>query len=275
MKTCEKVKLFRELHRKDKPMVLLNIWSVESAKALTSTNIKLVPTGSYAMADNYGYEDGENMPFEEIVTYISQLQPYENFITVDIESGYATNLSELEKNIITLTENGVVGINIEDKVKGTSSLFNINEQCQRISFIRKVCEKIGSDIFINVRTDTYFMGDILSNNLSDECLHQTLTRMKAYGEAGADGVFVPGLTNKEHIQSITNSSIVPINLMLDIKKDNMVDYLNLGVARISFGPSLYFSYNESADKDLDKFYKNILNKLNSYHENNQIELLMT
>ncbi|WLR42271.1 isocitrate lyase/phosphoenolpyruvate mutase family protein [Bacillus carboniphilus] len=274
MDTSQKVKVFRELHNKSRPLVLLNIWSVESAKALTSHTIKLVATGSYAMAVHYGYEDGENMPFEEIITYINQMQPNENFITVDIESGYASNLYELEKNIVKLIEIGVVGLNIEDKVSGESTLYNVQDQCEKIAHIREVCKKLNSDIFINLRTDKYFMGDSSKNNLSEECLKQTLIRIMAYEEAGADCIFIPGLNNKKHIFKLANSVNVPINVMLDINRDNIIDYLNLGIGRISFGPSLYFSYNNKGNKDMNHFYENVLNSLTSYQRNNQIELLM-
>ncbi|WP_128894831.1 isocitrate lyase/PEP mutase family protein [Longirhabdus pacifica] len=275
MNTKQKVKHFRGMHQKNKPIVLLNIWSVESAEALASHHIKLIPTGSYAMADYYGYEDGENMPFEEIVTYIKQMQPSKNYITVDIESGYAKNLHELEKNITTLIENGVVGINIEDKIKGTGTLHSAADQCEKIACIREVCKKMNSDMFINVRTDTYFTGNITENNANDACLEQTLSRIRAYSDAGADCIFIPGLNNSNHILNITNNSTVPINVMLDIKKDTIMDYFNLGVARISFGPSLYFLYQEYKDKNMNYFYEDILRHLNRYQIDNQIELLMT
>lgn len=268
----EKTKLFRSLHKKNKPVVLLNIWNVESAKGLTHKNINLIPTGSYAMADYYGYEDGEKMPFKDILKYASEMNTEDNIVTIDIESGYASSLSELEENIKLLIQEGVSGINLEDKINGSNFIYSLKEQCARISCIRSACKKMNSDIFLNARTDMYFSGDIEKNNYNEKTLNQTLNRIKAYEKAGADGIFIPGLKNKEHIKIITNSTKLPINLMLDIKNDSINDYFKLDVARISFGPSLYFLYNESDENDIEKFCDIVLNNLNSYYENNQIEL---
>ncbi|MBO0473760.1 isocitrate lyase/phosphoenolpyruvate mutase family protein [Enterococcus ureasiticus] len=263
---------FRNAHRKDKPLVLLNIWSVASARGLTQNKITLIPTGSYAMSNHYGYQDGENMPFAEIVDCIKQMNPETNYITADIESGYAENRTELVSNIESLINTSVVGINIEDKQPNIETLYSIEEQNERLLCIIEKRNAIKNDLFINVRTDMYFIGDIAENNQNEDVLTQTITRIKAYEKTGIDGIFIPGLKNKEHIKKIADETTLPINIMLDIKKDSITDYLNTGISRISFGPSIYMLYNESENTDLDAFYTSLLADLAQYEEQDLIEL---
>nr|WP_271494181.1 isocitrate lyase/phosphoenolpyruvate mutase family protein [Enterococcus sp. 5H] len=124
---------------------------------------------------------------------------------------------------------------------------------------------------MNVRTDTYFTGDSNENNQNEQILDQTITRIKAYEKTGIDGIFIPGLKNKEHIKKIAAQTTLPINIMLDIKEDSISDYLNIGVSRISFGPAIYLFYNEN--KDIDEFYPSILARFAKYEEQDSIELL--
>ncbi|MGX7149812.1 isocitrate lyase/PEP mutase family protein [Enterococcus ureasiticus] len=263
---------FKNAHRKDKPLVLLNIWDVASANELTKKNIALAPTGSYAMSNHYGYQDGENMPFAEIVDYIKQMNPETNYITVDIESGYAENRTDLVSNIESLINTGGVGINIEDKQPNSETLYSIDEQNERLHSIKQKLRSMKKELFINVRTDTYFIGDIAENNQNEDVLTQTITRIKAYEKTGIDGIFIPGLKNKEHIKKIVAETALPINIMLDIKEDSIAEYLNTGISRISFGPSIYMIYNESENTDLDAFYTSLLADLAQYEEQDLIEL---
>ncbi|WP_348921330.1 isocitrate lyase/PEP mutase family protein [Enterococcus rotai] len=263
---------FRNAHQQKKPLVLLNIWDVASANELTTQTINLIPTGSYAMSDHYGYQDGENMPFDELLGYLRQMDTHNNYITADIESGYATNGLALAKNIEALINIGVIGINIEDKKPNTETLYSIAEQSERLLAIKQQCKTMKKDLFINVRTDTYFSGDIAANNQNEQVLNQTITRIKAYEKTEIDGIFIPGLKNQEHLKQIAAVTTLPINIMLDIKNDSIADYLDTGISRISFGPSTYMLYNEHETNDLTTFYTSLLADLAQYEEQDQIEL---
>lgn len=263
---------FRNAHQQKKPLVLLNIWNVASADELTTQTINLIPTGSYAMSDHYGYQDGENMPFDELLGYIRQMDTQNNYITADIESGYATNGLELAKNIEALINIGVIGINIEDKKPNTETLYSIAEQCVRLLAIKHQTNAMKKDLFINVRTDTYFIGDIAANNQDEQVLNQTIARIKAYEKTGIDGIFIPGLKNQEHLKQIAAATTLPINIMLDLQNDSIADYLDTGISRISFGPSIYMLYNEYETDDLITFYTSLLADLAQYEEQDQIEL---
>lgn len=267
-----KVEQFRKSHKKDQPLVLMNCWNVASATELTKKIIKLVPTSSYAMSTHYGYQDGETMPFTEILDYIKQMDPITNYITADIESGYASTLTSLAENIEALINIGVVGINIEDKRPNTEVLYTITEQSERLDSIKQQLNTVKKDLFINVRTDTYFTGDIIKNNQDEQVLNQTIHRIKAYEKTGIDGIFIPGLKNKEHIKKIATETTIPLNIMLDIHEDSIEEYLNTGISRISFGPSIYLLYNKNTSKNLDHFYTALVADITQYEEQKRIEL---
>ncbi|MCA5014302.1 MULTISPECIES: isocitrate lyase/PEP mutase family protein [unclassified Enterococcus] len=270
MKT--KVEQFRDAHKNDKPLILLNIWNVESAKALSEVGIKLLPTGSYAISDFYGYQDGENIPLTELLSYVSKMDTKNNFVTVDIESGYGTSPTDLNSTIEQVVASGAIGINIEDKIANTTSLFSVKTQKDRLLPIKNKLIEMNKDLFINVRTDMYFVGDIIQNNQDEQLLKQTIERINSYEKTGIDGIFIPGLKNKEHIKRIVQETRLPINLMLDIQADRLEDYLDLGISRISYGPSLYFLYNEQSKDSLVDFYRSLLKEFIPYEEQGKIEL---
>ncbi|GGC95881.1 isocitrate lyase/PEP mutase family protein [Enterococcus wangshanyuanii] len=270
MKT--KVEQFREAHKKNKPLILLNIWNVESAKALSEVGIKLLPTGSYAISDFYGYQDGENISLTELLNYVSEMGTQDSFVTVDIESGYGTSVTDLNATVEQVVASGAIGINIEDKIPNTTMLYSIEAQQERLLSIKSKLIEMNRDLFINVRTDMYFVGDISQNNQDEKLLKQTIERINSYEKTGIDGIFIPGLKNKEHIKRIVQETKLPINLMLDIQADRLEDYLDLGISRISYGPSLYFLYNEQSKNSLVDFYRSLLKEFIPYQEQEKIEL---
>ncbi|WP_432666459.1 isocitrate lyase/phosphoenolpyruvate mutase family protein [Wukongibacter baidiensis] len=264
-----KLDTFEGMHKKSKPIILLNIWDRNSAESLLKNGIKLLATSSYAMSNNYSYDDGENMPFSELLRHCNNLPLKDGLLTIDIESGYADDVNGLEENMKKLLRLDVVGINIEDKISKLDNLYTIEEQSRRIAAIKKICSLMNKDIFVNVRTDVYFNSNIEKNNMSDLCLEETRNRIMAYKNSGANGIFIPGLKNKKHIESLSEEGM-PINIMLDIEDDNIGDYLDIGVSRISFGPSIYRLHCKSQKKNVDLLVNRILKKLKNYGDRIQL-----
>lgn len=240
MNQNEKILKFKQMHSKKSPLILFNVWDEVSANIVKERE-HVVATSSWAMAHRYGYEDGEKFPFELLIEKIKLISNTNALVSVDIETGYAKKLNELKNNIEILIECGIVGINIEDRVMSGNHLYSIEEQGERINCIKTCSREKGKEIFINARTDAFFLGDVNKNNNDIMILNETIRRAKFYHSQGADGIFIPGLKNKKFIQEICNQSQIPINIMLGYNSDNINDYLNLGVSRISFGPSIYLN----------------------------------
>lgn len=113
-------------------------------------------------------------------------------------------------------------------------------------------------MFINVRTDSFFQGDIILQNKNTDLLRDTIERINHYEKYAIDSIFIPGLKNKEFIRTISRNVSVPLNIMLDIEKDSIEDYLSLGISRISFGPSTYIEKSKT-NIAVDRYFKQKIN----------------
>jgi len=229
-----KYNTFRNLHNQDSALLLGNVWNAQSALLFQKLGFKAIGTSSAAIATSLGYEDGEKMPFEDLLRIVKNIQSKIDIpLTVDIESGYSRNTVEIINNIIALQKLGVVGINIEDSITNSKrEIVNAQEFGKTIHLIKSHFLNNNIDIFLNVRTDFYIMG--LANSFEE-----TLKRIKIYEENGADGIFVPCIVAENEIQQIVASTTLPVNVMCMPDLPNFNNLQNLGVKRISIGPFLY------------------------------------
>jgi len=242
---------FKNLHNQNPALLLGNVWNAQSALLFQKIGFKAVGTSSAAIATSLGYEDGEKMPFEDLLRIVKNIQAKINIpLTVDIEGGYSRNEKELIHNIIELQKLGVVGINIEDSVTNPErEIVNAEDFGKTIKTIKSHLSNNNIDVFLNVRTDFYIMG--LTNPLEE-----TLKRIKIYEGNGADGIFVPCIVAENEIEQVVESTTLPINVMCmpDLPKFN--DLQNLGVKRISIGPFLYNDMIGKLEKSIIEITEN-------------------
>jgi 2-methylisocitrate lyase-like PEP mutase family enzyme len=240
----EEITKFQKLHKKGDPLVLINVWDVGTTKIAEKHGAKAVATSSYAIALSQGYEDGENMSFNSALCILRNIVKGTYVpITFDFEGGFSENITDLKHTTSEVIESGVVGINFEDQVVHGDGLYSIECQAGRIKAIRSVSEEKDTPIFINARTDIFFKNETATHN--KKLAEEALKRARAYAEAGADGFFVPGLTDRELIRYLCDNSPIPVNIMvLDFDKTHIESLSSLGVARISVGPAPYLSAME-------------------------------
>ena len=106
---------FYQLHQQNKPLIIANAWNVKSAQIIEQNGYEAIATSSGAISNSLGYEDGEKMPFKELLYILQRIKASTNIpLSVDVEKGYTDNLSELKDNIQRLVDIGVAGINLED-----------------------------------------------------------------------------------------------------------------------------------------------------------------
>ncbi|OQP40018.1 hypothetical protein A4H97_17530 [Niastella yeongjuensis] len=107
--------IFLQLHQQPTPFIIANAWNVKSASRIEENGYKAIATSSSAIANSLGYEDGEKIPFSELLFVIRRISACTSIpLSVDLERGYTNDLAELNDNIRQLIEAGVVGINLED-----------------------------------------------------------------------------------------------------------------------------------------------------------------
>jgi PEP phosphonomutase and related enzymes len=233
---------FSQLHHSSTPLLLGNIWDVSSAKLFESSGYKAIGTSSQAVANTFGYEDGEELEFETLVLLAKRVVKVVGIpFTVDIEGGYSRTAEGIAENIKKLHDVGVVGVNVEDTVGNADRHFRPVSEFQKIlATVVDILSQSNHKIFLNIRTDGFLMG-------AASALQETLVRIKAYENSGASGIFVPCITSKSDIQEVVNSTRLPVNVMCMPDLPDFEELKLLGVKRISIGPFLRNYANKKAE----------------------------
>ncbi|MBC7000793.1 isocitrate lyase/phosphoenolpyruvate mutase family protein [Cytophaga sp. FL35] len=222
---------FKNLHQKENPLLISNVWDVASAKEAEDLDFEAIGTSSGAIATMLGYEDGEEISFRELKYIIERIVKSVDIpVSVDLEAGYGSNSREIVRNILEMSDLGVVGVNIEDSkvANGQRSMIKGIDFSGLLKSITSELKLTGREIFVNVRTDTYLMN-------IDNALQETLVRAKQYEKAGADGLFVPCIEKQGDIEKVIKGTDLPLNVMCMPNLPSFYILKDLGVSRISMG----------------------------------------
>lgn len=212
---------FRQHHQQ--PLLLPGVWDGASARVFEKNGYLALGTSSAAMAYSQGSPDGQQLTLGATLASLAPIITGTSLpVSVDIESGY----DDLKATVEAVLAAGAVGINLEDSLPG-QGLLSAAAQCQRLTLARDTAERFGLALFINARTDTYLLG-------AKSALEETLSRAQAYQQAGADMLFVPGMSNPADIKALVAASPLPINLMA-LPGCSAGDWFSLGVTRVSLG----------------------------------------
>lgn len=232
----EKARQFHALHRAGKMLVLPNVWDSLGALLLQNLQYPAIATASAAVAFANGVNDGEKMRFTSLLDILKTIAGHVTIpVSADIEGGYAANDEDLDKNIRLLIGTGIIGINIEDTDTATNTMRAVDEQCRRIRQIRKTADATGIPLFINARTDVFIHA---KNFETDELRYQeALRRGLAYKEAGADCFYPIVMRDITHIQRLLKAVDMPVNLLTIAGLPDLHILNEMGVARVSLGPS--------------------------------------
>jgi 2-methylisocitrate lyase-like PEP mutase family enzyme len=244
----EKAKKFYELHHSGNLLVLPNIWDCIGALLLEDLNYPAIATASASIAFSNGYDDGEHISFNNLLSLLKRISSCVNApVTADIESGYAENNHVLKENIKQLIATGIVGINIEDTDKKTSTILSAEQQCERIQLIKELSKEIGVPLFINARTDVYYRGKGFAS--VEAKMEEAIKRGIAYKAAGADCFFPLAVQKEADIKKIIDALQIPLNIILIPGVPSLSTLHQIGVARVSLGPG-FLKYAVRAMKDL-------------------------
>ena len=223
---------FAALHVAGDPLILFNIWDAGSAKAVARAGAKAVASGSASVAGAFGFDDGEAVPMDVALANAEQIVGAVDLpVTIDFEGGYAAGAEEVTANLARLAATGAVGCNFEDQVVGGTGLHPIADQARRIAAAR---EGAGRSFFINARTDIFLQSDPKTHD--DAKVDAAIERAHAYAEAGANGFFVPLLSDLRLLERLCKASPLPVNYMALPGGPSVAEVASAGVARISHGP---------------------------------------
>lgn len=260
--------IFRNLHQ-DNLLVLANVSDAGSARIVESAGSKAIATSSAAVAWAHGYQDGNQLPLELLTkTVESMIRVLTVPLTVDVEGGYSDDLDSVANVIECVISAGAVGINIEDGTGSTDLLV------RKIEVAKKVANKHGIDLFVNVRTDVYLRSLVEPA----QQLAETLFRASMFEQAGADGIFAAGMVEVNGIATLCEATRLPVNLLSWNGQPDMDELTCLGVRRLSAGSSIaefLHGANHALAKSFLRTGKLFEHPLNTYTYSNLNGLMAT
>ncbi|MFC5027798.1 isocitrate lyase/PEP mutase family protein [Streptomyces sp. DSM 41987] len=229
----DKAQLLHSLHTADRPLALANAWDVASARIIEEAGAAAVATTSCGVAWSLGYADGDRLPRELALALIGRVAAGVGVpVSADIESGFADDAAGVAETVRGVLAAGAGGINIEDAlVNGPEPLRTLAEQVERIAAARKAADEAGVPLFINARTDVY-LGAV---GAPESRLGVALDRAAAFIEAGADGIFVPGVTDLAVVAELAKGIAAPLNILTGPGGPSVAELGGAGAARVSIG----------------------------------------
>ena len=220
--------VFRRLHEEGL-LVLPNVWDAGSARLIESLGAKALATSSAAVAWSHGYADGDLLPVQLLVATVTEIARVVGLpLSVDAEGGYSSDPAAVGEAVAAVVDAGAVGINIEDGAGDPEGL------CAKIESAKRAATRLGADLFVNARTDVYLRSLVPESRRVDE----TRARAERYKAAGADGLFVPGVTDAAEIRAIASSVRLPLNVLARPGLPPASVLVGLGVRRLSAGSGL-------------------------------------
>lgn len=220
--------VFRRLHVG--PLLLLpNAWDAGTARLTESLGAKAIATTSAGVAWAHGYPDGNALPPRLLAATVAEIVRIVRVpVTADMEGGYSDDPAAVGAAVALVVEAGAVGINLEDATKPPDLL------CKKIEAAKRAANGAGVDLFVNARTDVYLRG----LGSSERRVEETLRRAALYRAAGADGFFVPNLTDPEQIRAVSAGAGLPLNVIPARGLPPIGELRGLGVARLSAGADI-------------------------------------
>jgi 2-methylisocitrate lyase-like PEP mutase family enzyme len=222
----------RTLHVPGRPLVLPNVWDAAGARAVVAAGFPAVATASAAMAPTLGYDDDESTPPDEMFAAVARIaRAVEVPVTADIERGFRLSAGEIAARLAAA---GAVGCNLEDSDPRTGELMPVEEQAQLLAGVRAAAP----ELVINARVDVFLHG----SGSRAERVAEAVRRGQAYAEAGADCVYplVIDRLDVAEVRTLVEGIGLPVNVAFLPGGPSLAELAEAGVARISFGPGLFW-----------------------------------
>jgi 2-methylisocitrate lyase-like PEP mutase family enzyme len=229
---ADKRRAFHKLHQAG-CFAIPNPWDVGSARFLQSMGFKALATTSSGFAWSHGHRDG-GMSRDRVLDHLTNMVEATNLpINADFESGFAPDAAGVAESVRLAVETGVAGLSIEDSTGDASRpIYELHTAVARIRAARKAIDKAGGDTLLVGRAECFLHGQ--------PDIGQTIHRLKAYADAGADCLYAPGIRTPEHIGAVVAGvAPKPVNLLMAWPGDlTMPEIAALGVRRVSVGGAL-------------------------------------
>ncbi len=229
----KKAEAFRRMHSGPEALVLVNAWDAASARIIEECGFPAVATSSAGIAFSHGFPDGEKIHPDQMMKAVAEISAAVRVpVTADSEAGYGHTAESAAHTARLVLSAGAVGMNFEDATgNARAPLADLRLQVERIHAIREVADQAGIPLVLNARSDVYLLQVGEPSTRYDE----TVRRLVAYRDAGADCVFAPGIRELEIIGRLVKDVSCPLNILAVPGSPSISELTRQGVKRVSLG----------------------------------------
>ena len=230
---ADKAKAFHALHQREEAFIIPNPWDVGTARLLQSLGFEALATTSAGFAFSIGKPDGA-VDRETMLTHAADMAAATELpVSADLENGYGDDPAHVAETIQLAAGAGLAGCSIEDvAARRQRAPYELSLAAERIRAAAEVAHSLAFPFMLTARAENYVIGR--------PDLHDTIARLQAFQEAGADVLFAPGLKSKEDIITVIRSVDRPVNVVMGLQgvQLSLADLSEIGVKRISVGSAL-------------------------------------
>jgi 2-methylisocitrate lyase-like PEP mutase family enzyme len=235
MTQAEKADALRGMHLDPDLLVLVNVWDAASARTVAALpDCRALATASWSIAAAHGVPDGERLGRAAMLAAVERIAAaVELPVSADLEAGYGETPADVGDTVAGAIAAGAVGCNLEDGTPdGPAPLRATAEHAQRVAAARAAGERAGLPIVLNARTDVF----LAQVGAGAERVDLALDRGRAYVQAGADCIFVPGARDPGDLRRLVAEMGAPVSVLAVPGGPPPAELERLGVARMSVGP---------------------------------------
>jgi 2-methylisocitrate lyase-like PEP mutase family enzyme len=245
----DRIRAFRTLHQSG-CFVIPNPWDVGSARILAQLGFSALATTSSGFAWTLGRADN-HVTLDEVLVHLRAMTASVDIpFNADFEGGFAVEPAEVAVNVTAATATGIAGLSIEDSTgNDTTPLFELALAVERVRAARQAIDASGTGVLLTGRSEGFVAGR--------PDLTETIRRLTAYAEAGAECLFAPGLRTMEEIRAVVSAVAPrPVNVLVGSGFTTVAELEQAGVRRISVGGALartaWGAFYEAATEIRDK-----------------------
>lgn len=230
----DKARRFLELHRGAAPLLLANAWDRGSASLLASLGFEALATTSSGFAATLGRLDGDVTRDEALAHAATIAGAGDAPVSADLENGFADDAGGVAETIGLALQAGLAGCSVEDySGDGAAPIYELARAAERVAAAAEVAHAGPVHLVLTARAENHLHGRM---DLDD-----TIARLRAYEEAGADVLYAPGLTDLRDIRRIVESVGLPVNVLALASAPPVRELAEVGVKRISVGGAFAFA----------------------------------
>jgi 2-methylisocitrate lyase-like PEP mutase family enzyme len=224
---------FLELHRQERPLLLANAWDVGSAKILAWVGFQALATTSSGYAAGLGRGDYA-VTREEALSHAAEVVAATDLpVSADFEDGFADRAAGVADTVGLALDVGLAGCSLEDWSSSGERLYDIRTAAERVRAAAHAAHDGPVRLVLTARAENYLRGN--------PDLRDTIERLQAYQEAGADVLYAPGLDRPADLRSLVASVDLPVNVLARSATPPVAELAELGVKRVSVGGGFAFA----------------------------------